>query len=149
MSRNNTDLSKRIEKVVLTTALALVAGIAAVISSNAQAQAPRILLQCVAPLVPNSDGSDCVRPTEAAKTCPRPTILDNGRCSEPKKYIRFSNCTGPAGNKFSIAYYANNKIILFRSSGSGSELTQAQAELTLTVAKDSNRGSVYCENIRG
>lgn len=149
MSSNNTDLSKRIEKVALTIVFALVASIIALVSSNAHAQAPQIVLQCVAPLVPNSDGSDCVRPAEAAKTCPRPTILNNGRCIEPKKYIRFSNCTGPAGKSFSIAYYANNKIILFRSSGSGSELTPAQADLTLKVAKDSNRGTVYCENIRG
>lgn len=138
-----------LEWQILAAALALVASVVTLKPNSAQAQSNQIILQCVAPLVPNSDGSDCVRPAETTKTCPQPTILDNGRCREPTRYIRFNNCTGPAGKNFYFAYYRNNKILLFRSDGSGSEITPAQAELMLTIAKDSSRGNVTCKSIRG
>lgn len=43
--------------------------------ASAQAQAPQIIVRCVAPLVLSEDGTDCVRPAVAPKTPDRLTAF--------------------------------------------------------------------------
>jgi hypothetical protein len=148
MKLDYTSLSHRLGKFALAAVLGVGAGAGTLSSTPAQAQMPKIIVQCVAPLVPNADGTDCVRPAPQAKTCHAPTILDNGRCIEPTRYIRFSNCTGPAGKNFHLGYYSNNRVVLFRSGNPGSPITPTQAQTLLAVAKDHGRGAVHCQSVR-
>ena len=58
----------------------------------------KIVLQCVAPLVPNADGTDCVRPAAKQLTCDRPNVVRDGRCVSPRDLPK--NC---------VAYDVNGK----------------------------------------
>lgn len=53
----------------------LIGACAATIGAPAEADSPRIILKCIAPLVPNSDGTDCVRPEAPQKTGDRLTAF--------------------------------------------------------------------------
>ncbi len=105
---------QRLEKVLLAVALVFGAGAWALSPTPAQAQMPRIVLQCVAPLVPNSDGTDCVRPAVKATTsCPAILDLQNGRCVEPINYIKFRNCDNSIHRNYDVAVYPNRIFALF------------------------------------
>jgi len=108
MTLCNTPVFERIVKLTLAAVLGLVASSWALLPVAAQAQASKIVLQCVAPLVPNSDGSDCVRPAVSPSTsCPAFLQPFQGRCIEPNHYIKFRNCSGNPSD-FEIAIYPSD-----------------------------------------
>lgn len=103
MRLDYTSLSHCLGKLALAAVLGVGAAAGPLSSTPAQAQMPKIVVQCVAPLVPNSDGTDCVRPATRAKTCPRPTILYQGRCREPIQYIRYSGCDSRTRAEYGVS----------------------------------------------
>jgi len=108
-------VSLNVIRLALLGKAALIGACTAVISSlalaPAQAQSPRIIVQCVPPLVPNEDGTDCVHPPAQAKTCPDPTLLREGRCMEPNRYDVFT-CEG-SFRRMRVAYYLTNEVAIF------------------------------------
>lgn len=104
-----TIISKFTGKFALTAALGLGIGVWAISTVPIHAQTPNIVLQCVAPLVANADGTDCVRPTvKKANSCPSFLQPFEGRCVEPNHYIKFRNCSGSPRN-FEIAIYPTDE----------------------------------------
>lgn len=102
MKLNYTTSAQRLEKVLLAAALFLGAGAANLASVPAQAQMPRIVVQCVAPLVPNADGTDCVRPAAGHRSCPRLMAPEQGRCSQPTIVFRFVDCDHRTRGEFGV-----------------------------------------------
>lgn len=146
MKLEHASLSHRLGKLALAATLGFGAGVGTLSSTPAEAQMPKIIVQCIAPLVLNADGTDCVRPAPQAKTCQLPTILDNGRCIEPTKFIRFSNCTGPAGKNFQLAYYASGVRMVFYK-GKTVRVSDNEA-YGLQVNSKRPVGDIYCQHIR-
>ncbi|WP_289034362.1 hypothetical protein [uncultured Roseibium sp.] len=114
MKLEHASLSHRLGKLALAATLGFGSGVGTLSSTPAEAQMPKIIVQCIAPLVPNADGTDCVRPAvKATTTCPAILDLQNGRCVEPIKYVKFRNCDTTPHRNYAVAVYPNRVYALF------------------------------------
>lgn len=140
-------------KYVPAITLGFAASAWALSPTPAKAQMPKIIVQCIAPLVPNADGSDCVRPARS-KTCREPTVLHNGRCLEPKRYVRFDGCKHRGGGGFRIAIFPRRHADHMWISGGGSrqqggrDLKKGAFDAIYRSAKRP-KSKRYCRSVRG
>lgn len=132
-------------------AVACVVSMDALSPTPAHAQMPKIVVQCIAPLVPNADGTDCVRKTV---TCREPSVQHNGRCMNPSRYVTFKGCKHRGGGGFRIATFPRRHADHMWTGAGGSrnaggrDLKKGAFDAIYRAAKQKN-GKRSCRSVRG